>query len=320
MSLAYAPPSDMASASRALPVIAIRRAGALARAACLSGAEATVAGVFASSFYLRARERFICVGEERVGNGPLTLIVDDGACIGSLGLQIGMPATVSADAIRINEAVEFGLEGCTLWWAPRWPTAATLFRLLETCQAIAERSTIEAPAEGLARLTIAGICSATAFEGAAAVAIARFQSWLDDALAEGNAPSSIAPVSKLLGLGPGLTPAGDDFLSGALAMLDALGERRIHAALAGAVGDAAPALTSPLSACLLDATAAGQVGERLHDLAAALVTGDVADAIDAANAIGHSSGWDMLSGAISVMRAVATYQKARPAGAIAGCD
>jgi hypothetical protein len=110
-------------------------------------------------------------------------------------------------------------------------------------------------------------------------------------------------IRGLIGLGPGLTPSGDDFLSGALALLDALGMPQLHALLAQAVSDAA-ALTSPLSACLLRAAADRHIGEYLHRAVASLITGEVGAAIAAARRVGHSSGWDMLAGAATTLRTV----------------
>jgi hypothetical protein len=116
---------------------------------------------------------------------------------------------------------------------------------------------------------------------------------------------STEAIRGLIGLGPGLTPSGDDFLSGGLALLNALAMRKIHAALAQAVTDAAPALTSPLSACLLKAAADGYIGEDPHRAVTALILGDIDTAIAAARRIGHSSGWDMLAGAATTLRIVA---------------
>jgi Protein of unknown function (DUF2877) len=115
---------------------------------------------------------------------------------------------------------------------------------------------------------------------------------------EGNLEACAA---RLIGLGPGLTPSGDDFLIGALAALDALHQTDIHAALGRAVL-AAAARTTPLSASLLRAAAAGHVGESLHMMVAALVTGDADAAVEAAASIGHTSGWDALAGAVVMMR------------------
>jgi hypothetical protein len=114
---------------------------------------------------------------------------------------------------------------------------------------------------------------------------------------------AVASVQGLIGLGPGLTPSGDDFLVGALATLDAIGADDEHAALARAVIAAAPGATSALSACFLRAAAAGHVGENLHRAVASMITGDVDAAVAAVAHVGHSSGWDMLAGIATVPRA-----------------
>jgi len=108
-------------------------------------------------------------------------------------------------------------------------------------------------------------------------------------------------VSDLIGLGPGLTPSGDDFLIGTLALLAAVGQTNTHAALGRAVV-AGAGRTSPLSASLLREAAAGHVGENLHAMVAAVIAGDADGAIDAATRIGHTSGWDALAGAVVTVR------------------
>jgi hypothetical protein len=90
-------------------------------------------------------------------------------------------------------------------------------------------------------------------------------------------------------------------LIGALAALDALGQTNMHAALGAAVVTAAGD-TSPLSASLLRAAAAGHVGVNLHAMIAAMLAGDADAAIAAAVRIGHTSGWDALAGAVVVGR------------------
>ena len=272
----------------ATPVIAVLRAGVLAHAVCAGRATGAVAAVFARSLYVRVDDAFLCLGEASIGNGPLTLIVDGAAGIGALGLHPYDPASILDNAIRIGKTVEFRCDRSKLWRPPGWPAAVAPARLAVTCAVLARRAAVAAPPEGVARLVLAAAPAVTPFARAAASAIAQFQSWLVAALAGDGAPVPPTPVDKLIGLGPGLTPSGDDFLCGALAVLDALAERRIFAALADAVSDAAPALTSPLAACLLRAAAAGHVGERLHDVVAALLAGDPAAAISAAGPIGHT--------------------------------
>jgi uncharacterized protein DUF2877 len=116
-------------------------------------------------------------------------------------------------------------------------------------------------------------------------------------------------AASLLGLGPGLTPSGDDLVGGLFFARRLLtGGSRDGSATALAWNHAA-ALTArragqathPISAVLLGDLIAGDGWAPLHDLSTALtLEAPPAEAVnDAARrlvAIGHTSGWDMLAG------------------------
>jgi hypothetical protein len=111
-------------------------------------------------------------------------------------------------------------------------------------------------------------------------------------------------ADRLIGWGEGLTPAGDDFLAGALAALDApaphCGERHaLRAALAQAV-TARLARTTAISVQMLRLAAGGHHGRAVLDARAALLTdalpGALAPALDRALAIGATSGAAALLG------------------------
>jgi Protein of unknown function (DUF2877) len=280
-----------------LPIL---RSGILARAFCRRVPVAEVAAVFDGSLYLRACDMFICIGKHGIGNGPLTLIADNASFrLSDLGVNPGQSAVVSRRRIKIG-AVQFTLDRCELWRAPHWPTPLSPDRLIGAAKALARLAMIEAPQEGLARQVL---CSRVARK-----CIASFEHWLSDALkakdaAEGTLPN---PVQGLIGLGCGLTPSGDDFLVGALALLDALAERRAFKTLACGLTRASPALTSPLSHCLLSAAGAGYVGENLYQAVASVIAGRVDSAVTAVRKIGHSSGWDMLTGIATTLKIFAT--------------
>jgi hypothetical protein len=172
--------------------------------------------------------------------------------------------------------------------------------------ALTRRAAIEAPDEGLARLVFGsheGGPPPTPLWCVARSRIASFEAWLSSAYAHGGVATTALPEG-LVGLGPGLTPSGDDFLVGALALLDALAERKVHTVLADAVARLLPALTSPLSLCFLRAAANGHVGEHLHSVVSAVISGRIEAAIATARRIGHSSGWDMLAGVATALRIV----------------
>src|SRR5262245_44428068 len=276
-------------------VVTIVRSGVLAREFCRQNSHAEVAAVFERSLYLRAGDMFVCLGAPAIGNGPLTLIAD----FRPARLHRDQGASISAQAITIGDAAWFAFDRCEPWQPPRWPLALAPRELIDAGQAIAAGSVIEAPAEGLGRVHAQGR-GETPLGRIARPRIARFASWLRGALETDRvSPAEAAAVQDLIGLGPGLTPSGDDFLAGALALLDALAETRAHAALAGAINASPRGLTSPLSGCLLRAAAAGHVGEHLHRAIAAVISGEADTAIAAIRNIGHSSGWDMLAGAVT---------------------
>jgi hypothetical protein len=105
-----------------------------------------------------------------------------------------------------------------------------------------------------------------------------------------------AAARALGGLGPGLTPAGDDALSGILFAFRAMGGPTVEPALAAV---ARSVRTSDLAAAVLEAAAAGSHIEPVHDLVMAATAGDRAAAARAAHELdrfGSSSGADIAYG------------------------
>jgi len=302
---------NIRTASHADPdvVAPILRAGILAREFCRGGAHAEVAAVFERSLYLRSADIFVCLGAPAVGNGPLTLIANfGGSNLSDLGFRPGRPAFICDRYIAIGDKARFPFDRCELWRRPRWPRAQSSLQLTEVARAIARLTAAEAPEEGLGRLSCWHERGAgeTPLMRLARPRVARFQSWMNDVLEAQRDPTtaSLEPVVGLIGLGPGLTPSGDDFLAGALAILDALAERQAHAALARTIAAAPRGLTSPLSDCLLRAAAAGHVGETLCRAISAVISGAAETAVAAIRHVGHSSGWDMLTGVTTTLAVV----------------
>ena len=298
---------------RADVVVPILRSGVLAQDFCRRHARATVEAVFERSFYLRAGDAFICVGEPDIGNGPLTLIGHPGP-LADLDLA-GRPVALGGGHILIGNSIRLSLDRSEAWRSPPWLVCPSPSRLIETCSALARRAATDAPEEGLAR-HVCGIGEASTHQPPLACIagprIATFERWLSAVLARGTPPSEDA-IQGLLGLGPGLTPSGDDFLVGALALLDCVGERDAHAALGRAITAALRGATSALSACFLRAAAAGHVGETLHRAVSSIIAGDVGAAIAAVDTIGHSSGWDMMAGITTTLRVAASTRSSSSA-------
>lgn len=111
-----------------------------------------------------------------------------------------------------------------------------------------------------------------------------------------DSPPEVYEASlALLGAGPGLTPSGDDLAGAALfarRLLPGFDSR--WDAVAKALAKQAKRLSHPISAALFADLAAGESFEALHALADG--EEDAWNALRRLAGVGHSSGWDMLTG------------------------
>lgn len=131
------------------------------------------------------------------------------------------------------------------------------------------------------------------------------------AFRRGNAEAASLAATRLLGLGRGLTPSGDDYLCGFFSAL--LAARRAGIALPmppdaviGAVLAAAPARTSPISGAYLAAALGGRYCTvYAAATAACLGEGSFAPFADTALRMGASSGTDTLCGALAAAKLLA---------------
>jgi hypothetical protein len=121
---------------------------------------------------------------------------------------------------------------------------------------------------------------------------------LDAAVRALDVAAAEKAMSRLIGLGEGLTPAGDDYLVGYAAGLWACAgtdESRLNfvVAFSGALKRVA-AKAGKISRVYLEAAAEGEVSERLFTLASNIADGSggavVSRTVAAALAVGHSSG------------------------------
>lgn len=117
---------------------------------------------------------------------------------------------------------------------------------------------------------------------------------LDEWLRHGLAVPDTA--AALIGLGPGLTPSGDDYLGGMLVALRAVSRDTQADALWRWLQPRLATATSAISAAHLEAAAAGEAHEIVHEV---LLDPSRAQELDR---IGHCSGWDAYAGAAAVLR------------------
>lgn len=142
---------------------------------------------------------------------------------------------------------------------------------------------------------------------------------LPDALPDdANTPEVADLVRRLLGVGPGLTPAGDDVLAGLLVGLWSFGQRAERLRLAVLAGLSAG--TTDLSAALLRCAAGGesipQVNQLLRTMSGSAWQGRLDHAMYELVRVGHTSGTALATGVL----AAATMAIGDRRQAFAGAD
>jgi hypothetical protein len=265
-------------------------------------------------------------------DGPLTLRVRDLAPILAALPESGeTPVWPAAEGLALGSTVWIGWAGARRW-APALPQATgTPAARQAATNALIGILTAQAEHEGGGRIAahlpdlLAGIDPpAVIMADAVRRGIAAGLHALHAALQAGDPAAASAALVGLLGLGPGLTPSGDDVVCGVLAGLGwakntptineygainraATSHRARESALtkptvaglAQMVNEAAPTRTNRISAALLRHAATGLLYAPALDLGAALLAGDPAAVSDPARrllAIGHTSGGDLAVG------------------------
>ena len=247
-------------------------AGRAARDALASGA-GEVCAVFRRSFYVRANGKYACVGDASLGRGPLNVLV----------------ASFTASP-PMGSSAEISLEGAQTWAAPPLRGAAR-----PNLEALRKCLDGHVPEEGLG-CVILGVHNALSVH--AQPALEAIDRWL-----AGNTLGHEA--AQLIGLGPGLTPSGDDYLGGVLVGLRWVGRGPQADSLWRWLEPRLAQGTSAISGAHLAAAAQGEVHEALHEVLADLSaweTPDLLPSLARLDAVGHTSGWDALAGIVAVAR------------------
>ena len=233
--------------------------------------EGEVCAVFRRSCYLRfAGERYACVADASLGRGPRNALVDD----------LTLPAIV--------ERIALSTAGAQIWTPSPLPQPA-----MPDVRALHRAASGRVPREGLGSLVVD---QHNSLSGHAQPALDALERWLF-----GNALDDVAEM--LIGLGPGLTPSGDDYIGGMLIALRQLGRETQARGLWRWLAPRLPR-TSAISGAHLTAAAAGEGHEALHACLAALCTAGPqwGSALDALDRVGHCSGWDSLAGVVAVAK------------------
>jgi len=244
-------------------------AGQGALEALAGGASGTVLAWFPRAVYLRLAGTVIALVGPDVGPGPLHLGLDAPVPNALPGTSVRRRAT----ALLVGD-VAVDLRGRRVWRGAhpdpdRLRAASRL--IVEVAGELGRRSALLRPPLS-ARADLARGCIA-----------------VDDL---------VGAAELLGGLGPGLTPAGDDVLGGVLFMRRLLGGERVTPSLSAAAGIVA---TTEISRAFVSWAARGQVLSAGHDLLVAAAGGDRSGAEAAARElvrVGETSGADFALGLV----------------------
>ena len=290
--------------------IVVREIGFDAARALTGGGTGRVAAVFARAIYLRTPRGWACAGPPGLGGGPLNLLCDlpDAMDWAARGLRPGAAISIGEKAIDLGRGLVLALDGARVWQpAPSGPWSQ---ESLGKGLCALDRLTAGAlPTAGLATFLRPDAVAASAEARKAAPNVAILYAWLRGTPESNASPSHsvLEAATRLLGLGPGLTPSGDDFLGGLLIALRLMNRGALSARLWTGLEAAAARRSLDLSVAHLSAAAAGRGSAALHAALNALVTGradDLPAELERIEEIGHTSGWDALAGAVTALRSV----------------
>ncbi len=262
---------------------------------------AAFAGVVHSAFHRAVNIACLCCGELHtlvtgdLDDGPNSLVVAADDFL-AMGICQGDSVRAGGGSLAIAGKATVNVTEAAIWRTPmpetHCATGLLRRRLAEAEAAIWRNGTPGGFIEGMADTEVARLMTRMLHEGADGLALA---------LGRGDTDAALAHARRLLGLGPGLTPSGDDFLTGLLAAR-ALCRRQSDLGSDGfarGVVQSAKSATNPIAYAAIAKAARGEVRERVARLIIALGSAPgepLPPVLAQVLAIGSSSGTEIAFG------------------------
>lgn len=250
------------------------------------------------------RREILSIVTPQIGNGPFNLVIEDDLLIFN-HVEIQSALFTSASSLRLGDVI-IDTTNAQLWSPrPDW-------ELLHVQRSDLVRNLTKIPITNYLKYSGFDILSEdrpgmlTHHEFSITQSpVSDLQlSTLSCALAKADISSARRTTSELAGLGIGLTPAGDDFLLGAMLAAWIIYPREIAAVLTREITNTAAPLTTSLSAAYLRSAGRGEAGVLWHRFLDALVAGHEAGMqrqVTELLSMGHTSGADALAGFMRTM-------------------
>jgi hypothetical protein len=293
------------------PSFAFTQLGSTARDCLTNGRRGKVLAVFSKVIYLltEADELFWITAGDALMHRRCALIPPP-----LPGLSAGSPFHVQSHRLRVDPDFLFEIDGASPWNAPRAARVLGISILPGRIHSFFSHLDVS-QAKGFGNFIpqILSLSRHESFKPSSEFTdpILQFSrsSVLDMARAcLDHQPSHISSIAdKLIGLGTGLTPSGDDFLGGLLFAV-----HHLQAAYPDfdftdykLPVESHRSRTPLISFTLLNDHAGGHAIEPLHHIVNALLSGESFESINPfvlqLTRIGHSTGWDLLTGLLTGM-------------------
>jgi hypothetical protein len=241
------------------------RVGFIANRLLAANPTGTVLAAFERSAYLNLADGIVCLADVELPEGPLMV-----PCSRAGTLQIGTLFTPLFDSTSV--------------WRPSQLQGWTITALKRRLMAIGASHDLR-----------------DLFDTLPASVEGDLSTWLAQSLSR---ESVVVPkaVNRLIGLGPGLTPSGDDFLGGMMVAMGALDRRDLSSALFASLD---LSRTNRISIAHLKAAHEGAAAAPLHHALNGVLSGPIETLpalLAGLHLMGHSSGWDAFAGCCVVLR------------------
>lgn len=226
---------------------------------------------------INERKEIISIVNAEIGNGPFNLVIEEPVLF-TKHLDVNSKISIEDKQITIGDLV------ISFAYAQMWNPMARWDELRKNKKEIIQRlSLLQVDIEN--------------------ESILQFSNPLTDAIINADISTIKNISSKLTGLGNGLTPAGDDFLMGAIHATWILHSEKIAKQISGEIANVAVPLTTSLSGAWIKSASNGQAGELWHDFFSALVDDEnIYLPMSSILAVGETSGSDALMGFLDVMK------------------
>ncbi|MFJ9499206.1 DUF2877 domain-containing protein [Brevibacillus centrosporus] len=250
------------------------------------------------NLHCREKEELFTIACVELDNGPNTLVTDRKR-FQNLGVAVDDPVFVRDGALFIGQALALTWQQAKQWECrlPVYPEKDQ--KLREHVAVIKEYVAAHGKPGGLKKAS----SPANVFEAEVSALLGARTSQLYQSLALGRWSEACELAIGLVGLGPGLTPSGDDYLAGLFSVYHLPNAPCcLPYPFFEKLALATRQRTNEISYMMLKKAAVGQVRESIVSLLQAAIEGTVEDVIrslDKVLSIGSSSGTDLTMGLVS---------------------